>query len=177
MKKSIRNQGNIDYYKVLDSEFKEKFDKKVKSSSNIILTTHIGPDDDAISSILAIYYYMVSILKINNRKVSMVITGGVKTKWEYFQNFKKIRFVDDLSNFIGESDLIIKLDGSEWKRLSNLEENYKNYSICIDHHEVRRPHSNLQMVVKKATSTAEVIYELFYADRKLKKEICEILLL
>jgi len=172
-------ENSIEFETDVSNEFREKFDAQLNSSDSIAITSHFSPDDDSISSVLAIYYYLVNTLKLSEDKVKIIYTGDKSDKWVTLKNYEKINFVDDLSNHLDRVDTLIVLDGGNFKRFSRKDEinNYKGFTICIDHHPKPGTQFDLQLVAKQYTSTSEIIYRLLYANQKITKEICEILLL
>ncbi len=165
------------FYTNISREFVSRFNDEVIKAGSIVVVTHMGPDDDAISSLLATYTYLVDILKVKG-EVEMMITGKVEDKWEYFQYFDKVTFVDDISRHIDGVDLLINLDSPSWHRVSNSDENFSGQTICIDHHASKDGRMKLHMLVDNMTSTAELVYHLFFEhEKKLSKEVCETLFL
>jgi len=162
----------------ITSDLINKIDYQVKRSASIIITSHISPDDDSISSTLAVYIYLIKYLKVN-ANVKMIYTGDRLDRWENIPLFNKIDFVDDVSDHVGDVDTLIFLDGSDWKRFSwkNKNPKFNGKIICIDHHMNPEEIFDIHLVAKHLTSTAETVYRLFYHDKSLTKEICEILLM
>jgi phosphoesterase RecJ-like protein len=167
------------FFKEISPEFISEFKNKVENADSIVVSSHISPDDDSISTVLAVYYYLVNYLRIDEKKIRMLITGDKLLTWKYFDNFDEIEFVDDIYGNIKDKDLAIFTDGSGWKRFSRREEikKLKGDTICIDHHPNPEDKFNLHLVVKEATSCAELIYKLFYESEELDPKICEILFL
>ena len=167
------------FYQEINSEFKTLLNEKVLDAKSIVISSHTSPDDDSISSVLGVYYYLTEILKINKNKINMLYTGEKLSTWEYFKNFSEIRFVDDIYKHISQDDIIIFVDGSGWKRFSRSEEiaNLKNYVICIDHHPTPENIFDFHLVATQYPACAEIIYRLFFEGETLDKEICEILLM
>jgi nanoRNase/pAp phosphatase (c-di-AMP/oligoRNAs hydrolase) len=65
--------------------FREELKKSALVSKRILLTTHMGPDDDAIGSILSVYAYLAQILNIDENKIRMRISGKIRGDYTYFQ--------------------------------------------------------------------------------------------
>lgn len=171
MKKQFFNEINDD----IVSQFKDWATR----APSIVVASHISPDDDSISSVLSIYYYVTKYLKVPEEKVRIIYTGDQTSRWANFANFDKIEFVDDLHGYVKDTDLLIVADGSGWKRFSRNPGIAKSRAktICIDHHPTPEDRFDLHLVVKGATSTAEVIYKLFFEVEELDRNICEILFL
>ncbi len=170
MKKNIHTK--------LDNAFANKVISTVKNSKNIIITSHLGPDEDSIMSTLAMYYFLINHLKIDIGKVRMTYSWQKSGIWEYFVNYNKIEFVDDLYKHLDNTDLLIILDCSGWRRISRNPSitGFKGRTICIDHHPKPANTFDLHLIEKNYSSTCEILYRLFFEDKKLEKDICEILL-
>lgn len=172
--------NDIRFDSEITEEFKSSFDDIVKKSNSIKITSHFSPDDDSISSVLAVYYYLIEILKIDKDKVKIIYTGEKNEKWSSLKYFENIEFVDDIFNYSTDNDLLILLDGGGYKRFSRKDEmlNFSGKTICIDHHPVPSNQFDLHLVAKQYTSTSEIIYRLFYQNiTSLEKDLCEIILL
>lgn len=164
----------------ISDDFKNSFDESVSKAQSIKITSHFSPDDDSISSVLTVYYYLVNRLNMTDEKIKIVYTGERNEKWNSLKYFEKINFVDDIYNHIDENDLLLVLDGGGYKRFSRKEEmlSFKGKTICIDHHPTPSNQFDLQLVAKQYTSTSEILYRLLYqVDNKLEKDLCEILLI
>ena len=113
---------------------KKILDKIVQAETFLILT-HIRPDGDAISSSIAMYYFLVSLGK-KNENIEVCIP--------YIS--KDLSFVDRnniLKNkcTLKKHDLLIIVDCSDYERVegSNLLEEFSaKQCIVIDHHEVSK---------------------------------------
>lgn len=168
-------------FKKPSKKFLESFNKKVfeSNSKRIIITGHKNPDEDSVSSILSIYYYLTEILK-PEKEIKMIISSKKEyDNWNQFKNFEKIEFKKDLFDELEEDDLLIVVDGNEWKRFSSNPEisRFEPNTICIDHHQFEKNKFSLSLINKESTSTAELIYKVFFKKAKLNKELCELLLL
>jgi len=169
-------------------EFRTEFNSFVKThTQRIVITSHVSPDDDAIASVLATFYYINNYLEISEDRIKIIISGPKEPRWSYFKNFEKIEFVEDIYKSLVADDLIIVLDTKELDRITNFPEKIQGLrlkSICIDHHksdlkEGTTYYKILSYPEITYTSNAEALYWLFFHSfrTKLSKEICEILLL
>lgn len=167
-------------------EFKQKFDRVVKESEIIYITSHINPDGDAISSVLSIYYYVTEVLRHPKEKVCPIFTGEYSENWEYFKYYSKVQFVEDISGVIKPNSTVILLDAKEIYRFTNNPEKFKQIkdlkTICIDHHPFPNSEKfDLSYTVEKTShmSNAEIIYALFYREylKNTPKYVCETILL
>lgn len=171
-------------YQEINLEFKNKFFNLVENAQNILITSHIHPDDDSIGSVLSTYSFLSE--KYPNKKTKIIYSQEFSDTWAYFENFDKIESVDDIANIINEFDLIIFLDSCEYNRFSDFPEKINIFisknsnlkTICLDHHANQSSQFNLLLKNIDASSTTEFIYFLFGEDlAKISSRICETLLL
>ncbi len=167
------------FYTTINNSFIKEFDKQTTSAKDIVITAHISPDDDAISSVLSVYAYLTKHRKVSSSKVRMIFTGKETDRWKYFKNFEKVEFVDDLANELVSTDLLIALDGSGWYRFSKKESirQFEGYTICIDHHPNPEDKHDLHLVATNYTACAEILYLLFFKNLNFDKDTAETLFL
>jgi phosphoesterase RecJ-like protein len=158
--------------------FVHEFEKLVSSSKSIVITSHTSPDDDSVGSTLSVYSYIS--IKFPDKKVRMLYTGEKLDRYNYFKNYDKIEFFPDMANNLGDCDLLIGLDGSQFERYSRKPEilkEFKGKTICIDHHSSPVDSYNLSLILPNASSTSEIIYKEFFENSGLPNEVAESLLL
>ncbi len=172
-------ENNIEFETKISADFVKKFQEKVNQAHSIVITSHKSPDDDSIASVLAVYEYVTKYLHIDEQKVKIIYSGEKDSRWNDFKNYNKVNYVDDVANNLSGVDLIIVLDCQGWSRFIRIEKNieYDNDSILIDHHPIPANQFKLQLIASNYSSTAEIVYDLFYKDVDLEKNICETLLL
>ena len=162
-----------------NKDFIDNFDAIVRESSRVLITAHISPDDDSISSVLGLYWYVG--LKYPGVKSEILYSGEPTEKWSYFENFDKIRFVDDISEYLHEFDCLIVADVSQYKRITNNEQALKNFKgkrICIDHHKGEPDFFDIACIDSSFTAASELLYSLFYEQIEvIPTRICEVILL
>lgn len=165
------------HFNEITNEFKSDLFKRIDQAESIVISSHISPDDDSISSVLAIYYYLTEIKGKN--KVNIIYTGTQINNWEYFLNFDQIVFVEDLAAHVKDIDLLILVDGSGWGRFSRekMPENLHGKVVCLDHHPNPEDLFDLHLVATQYPAAAEIVYRIFFENEKLNKDICETLLL
>lgn len=152
----IMNYGFMDkniYLNILD---------KIKSANKILVVTHENPDGDALSSSCAI----IELLKSLNKKYSAYCFNKPPYQFDFLPNVEK--FTTNKNNF--ESfDLIITLDCGALNR-TKLEDEINNRNknqtvINIDHHIKMDDFADMELKNPKATSTAEIVYDLFEENK------------
>ena len=167
------------FYTKINNNFNSAFREKVINANSIVITSHLSPDDDSISSTLLIYFYLTKYLRIASGNIKLIITGEKSERWEHFNGFDKIKFVDDLGKHLEEVEVLIMLDGSGWKRFikSDKPRGFKGYTICIDHHPNPANKFDLHLLAENYVSTAEIIYKLFLKEERIDKDLAEIIFL
>jgi len=147
--------------------------EKIEKSYNIIITSHVSPDGDAIGSMLALHFF---IKKHFNKKSKMFITGGINNNLKFLEGCENIQRYDDrvMEDIIG-ADLIFVLDLNDLNRLKEAGDAVamsNAYKVMIDHHLEPKPFADLEMIDTEATSTGELIWVLIDAlNGKFDKRI------
>lgn len=135
--------------------------EKIEKSYNIIITSHISPDGDAIGSMLGLHYF---IKKKFNKKSTMFINGGINNNLKFLEGSDDIlRYDDRLMENIIAADLIFVLDLNDLKRLKEAGDavSMSNaYKIMIDHHIEPKGFADLELLDTNATSTGELVFKL-----------------
>lgn len=113
-----------------------RFCEVVHAANNIILTSHIRPDCDALGSCLG----MAGILESLGKKVRIVCGQSVPPNLEFIDPKKRILCIgkDISAEELNDADLHMILDTSAWIQLGDMAEVIKNSTykkIIFDHHE------------------------------------------
>lgn len=131
----------------------------VKSASNILLVSHINPDGDSLSSMLAFYKFLLK----NNKKATMFVADNLPEDFNFLVNFNQIEttFVNLKNEKI---DLIIFLDCGDYER-SGLKDHQEKIimakTINIDHHYSNNNFGNINLVMPNTSSTSEILFHFF----------------
>ena len=151
-------------------------------AKQIVITTHRGPDGDAIGSSLAIFCFLkqfghsVNVITPNAYADFLHWMPGNKDVLVYAGNEKKAQKITK------NADLIFLMDFSNISRISDFAEtvsNAKAVKILIDHHQ--DPDMSIADIVFSDTqscSTAELVYEVINAmelSNHINKAIAECL--
>ncbi|MBX7046901.1 MAG: bifunctional oligoribonuclease/PAP phosphatase NrnA [Ignavibacteria bacterium] len=103
---------------------------------NIVITTHLVPDGDAIGSVLSMYYF----LKSKGKNPVVINHSPTPPNFEFLDSgIIKVFYNNQEENekIINECDLILVLDTNEYSRTKSMEQILRNSTkpkICIDHH-------------------------------------------
>src|SRR6056297_1795686 len=145
-------------------EISQSIANQIKDSYNIIITSHVGPDGDAIGSMLALHHF---IKKEFRKKTKMFITGGINHNLLFMDGSDEImRYDDRVMEEIISADLIFVLDLNDLSRLKEAGDavSMSNaYKIMIDHHMEPKKFADLEFLDTNATSTGELIWKLIDA--------------
>ena len=141
--------------------------KMIKKYNNIVIARHIGADPDALGSQLALREMIKNMYP--NKKVLAV--GNPSSRFKFMGTLDR---VDDIT----EPTLLIVLDTPDIKRIDGAILDDYDYVIKIDHHPVVDDFANLSIVMEDASSTAQILLELFFANRfKITESIARLLYL
>jgi len=164
----------------LNKNFKEVKDL-LDTCDNIILTTHVVPDGDAIGSVIALNEF----LKLKGK--SPFIINHSKTphnlKFLDVNNEIKVFSENEIENskLIDEADVIVLLDTNEFSRTRSMEpfiikSNAKK--ICIDHHTGLKPESYSAYISNtEYPSNCSILYDYMRYDNEklITKEVASAL--
>ncbi len=149
-----------------------KISAKIKESESILIISHRRPDSDAIGSSLAMFLYLKNI----GKKPVLFNVGPVAAYFDFLPNLDEI-YVDE-KVLDQKYDLVIALDLAGVDN-SGVGKNIftNNYLINIDHHISNDLYGDINLVDVKASSTCEVVYNIFSKiDFEIDKKIATCLL-
>ena len=113
-----------------------RFCEVINAANNIILTSHIRPDCDALGSCLG----LAKILESLGKKVRIVCGQPVPPNLQFIDPDHEIKCIgiDIQAEDLNDADLHIILDTSAWKQLGDMADVIRNSSykkMIFDHHE------------------------------------------
>ena len=158
----------------------DSFKKIINDNDSFIITTHRGPDGDAMGSSMAMYNLLVNLKK----DVNVIIPNSFPNFLSWLPNIKNVinheENNSDISNIFSEVDVIIMLDFNDLSRIENLESYVTNSNakkILIDHHQ--NPDlsiCDLSFCDTTYSSTCELLYMILnQAKFNLTKNIADCL--
>lgn len=112
-----------------------RFSEVIKSANNIVLTSHIRPDCDALGSCLG----MAGILETLGKTVRIVCGQPVPTNLKFIDPENRIMCInkDIKAEEFSDADLHMILDTSAWVQLGDMADVIRNSNckvIIFDHH-------------------------------------------
>ena len=156
MKQNIDNK-NKDILTELDVTKKDidKIATTLIASKNVVIAGHVQPDGDAIGSSFAL---ALALKKIGKHPV--VLMEAWSDKYDFIEG-KEFIYQGSLEDL--EVDVFVSLDTATSERLGKAEEVWKraSISICIDHHVGSDVFCDLNYVNPNASSTSELLFDVF----------------
>jgi phosphoesterase RecJ-like protein len=123
----------------------------IQTANNILVTSHMRPDGDAIGSVLGLGLS----LQDAGKEIQMVLVDGVPNTFHHLTGYDQIS--DRLTD---EFDISVVLDCSDIQRVGHIFKNNKTPTVNIDHHKTNLHFAKINIVNQKVPSTAEMLYQL-----------------
>ena len=117
------------------NSFKEVYEV-INKYNNIVITTHLVPDGDAIGSVMSMYYF----LKKKNKNPIVINHSPTPSNFKFLDPGIIKVFPDNQEEnekIINECDMILVMDTNEYSRTKSMENILRNSpkpKVCIDHH-------------------------------------------
>jgi len=159
-----------------------KLKNLLRSTKKIVITTHRGPDGDAMGSSLAMFHLLEQL----GHRVNVITPNGYADFLKWMPASKKILVYEgnekETKRITKNADLIFLMDFSHMSRISDFAEivsNVNTTKILIDHHQ--NPDISIADIIfsdTKASSTAQLVYEMISAmelNNHINKAIAECL--
>ncbi len=148
----------------------------IEKSDNILITTHISPDFDAIGSMLALFWILKSM---HAKKISMIIKDPLPFNAKYIEGMDQI-IQDDISKVevLDKFDLIFILDANRKSRLTRSDFEFLPHQqvVIIDHHMTGADVEATVHIKENTSSTGEILYKLFVDEITFSQQIAKSLL-
>ncbi len=128
---------------------------QLKKSQDILVTTHVQPDGDALGSLIA----MGLALSAFKKSVTLYTEGEIPNALKFLPAANRIvHHLDDVNSF----DTAVILDCGDLQRVGEFAPKISKIPmiINIDHHITNTGFGHLQIVDPTACATAEIIYRL-----------------
>lgn len=154
----------------------QKFNNAIDDSRRILVTSHISPDPDALSSALL----LGRTLKLNfpDKAIKIVLEERPDKDLSFLRGYNEVDFLSlaqTIKQF--EPDLFIIVDANSYARVSRVDgvklssfikdKNIK--TAIIDHHEEAGKDDTDVFINHRRPATAEEIYALLFEQLKLKE--------
>jgi len=139
----------------------KKVIQTIRENKTFLLSTHISPDPDGMCSQLA----MAAFLRTLGKKVTIVNNEKPAKKYDFIPGIRQIRPYR-AKTAIAHYDVTIIFDCGEFDRIGKVTKLIRkdNTIINIDHHITNTQFGDINLVIPEASSTTEVVYQLFKED-------------
>lgn len=142
----------------------KKIFRKIKKYNTIVIARHVGPDPDALGSVLGLKQAILNTFP--HKKVYAV--GCPASKFRYLGT------LDNVTDEMYENSLLIVLDTPDAKRVDGVNPSKFRYTIKIDHHPYVETFCKIEWVDNTYSSASEMVLELIYYTRlKMSTEVAE----
>ena len=166
----------------ISSSIKEKIIAAFESARDIVITTHMNPDGDALGSSLGLYHF----LKLSGKNVNVITPNSYPDFLHWLPGDEEViefhKKSNKAANLISRADTIFFLDFNEEKRIGKMGElvmeNERATKILIDHHPDPVAKCDIEISDIRVSSTAELVfYLLSFVNKNLlvNKTVCECL--
>lgn len=135
---------------------KNKIIEAIKAYDTVIIHRHVRPDPDAYGS----QGGLKELIKASFPEKNVFIVGEEDAALDYLQK------MDEVSSETYEGALVIICDTANLPRVSDQRYHLGDQLIKIDHHPDETPYGDLSWVDTNASSTSEMIYELYLEGKK-----------
>lgn len=132
--------------------------EEIGSAKSVAIAGHIRPDGDCISSTLAVYGYLKNARP--DLKITVFTQDNPPTIFSYLKGYDDMNLTYSPKE---KYDVFIALDVSSLDRLGESVYFFDaaDKTICVDHHETNPGLADVNEIRPKASSTCEVLYNLF----------------
>ncbi|SJZ36514.1 phosphoesterase RecJ domain-containing protein [Cetobacterium ceti] len=130
---------------------------KIKESNNIIISSHVGPDGDAIGAGLGLYLGLKKTF--SDKKIDFILQDNVPKNLKFLKGTEEIKKFEEIKEK-REYDLALVVDAATLERIGAVQEIIKDlFIINIDHHISNPKYGDINLV-KNISSTSELMYGL-----------------
>ena len=145
--------------------------EEIGNAESVAIAGHIRPDGDCISSTLALRGYLKNAKP--ELKITVFTQDNPPTIFSYLDGYDSMNLTYSPRE---KYDVFVALDVSSLDRLGNSLWFFENAdkTICVDHHETNPGLADVNEIRPKASSTCEVLFDLFekrYIDDKVAESL------
>ena len=130
-----------------------------KKYKKFLISTHVNPDPDALCSEAALALF----LRSQGKEVTILNEEKVPERFSFLPHIDQIKNCSQVKNI--DYDVAVILDCGDLDRIGKVKESLGQDKIIIniDHHIINSRFGDLNLVHPRASSTAEVLFELLMA--------------
>lgn len=136
-----------------------KLNDIIKSSKNILITSHVNPDGDTLGSMIGLY---CAILENFKKKCDMLTVSKLPEVYSYLPHYNEIKHIDEIDKS-REYNLVINVDIAALDRICDAKILFEKakHTVNIDHHKTNIAYGELNFINPDASSTGEVLFNCF----------------
>ena len=136
-----------------------KLNNIIKKSKNILLVSHINPDGDTLGSMCGLY---CAILENCKKKCDMLVVSKAPDIYNYIPHINEVKHIENFDKS-REYDLVINVDIASIDRICDgkILFDKAKFTVNIDHHKTNNSYGKLNYIEPNASSTGEVLFNLF----------------
>ena len=150
---------------IISAEKIEQLREAILLHNNIVITSHVSPDGDAIGSSLGLYHYLRKL----NKQVTVVLPDMVPRNLHFLAGMRYVVFYtqqpEKACEAIAQADMIFSLDYNALHRVDKLSgaiSASNAYKVLIDHHLDPEDFPNLTISHPEISSTCELIFRVIW---------------
>lgn len=131
----------------------------IKSSKNILIISHLNPDGDTLGSLCA----MSEMIKNNfHKECELLCVSKIPKTYDFLPSVSKIKTLDKIDTS-REYDLVINVDVAAIDRIGEAKILFDRgkFTVNIDHHKTNKSYADLNIIKPQASSTGELLCEIF----------------
>lgn len=141
-----------------------RVEDRLRAGSTFVVTGHEMVDGDATGCEIALHHALTRL----GKRVHVFNNEPLMERFSFLDPEGVCRIVEPkpLQSCLAAADAVIVVDNNSWQRLRALEEPIRRSGkpvICIDHHRVIEPFSELHLHDVRAAAAAEIVYDLLIA--------------
>ena len=126
----------------------EAIKSRLESGTNILITSHIRPDGDAVGSLLGLGL----ALKNAGRNVQMVLVDGISSSFKHLEGAGQVK-----TKIQGTYDTFITVDCADFKRTGKPFDTLGPPDINIDHHVTNENFGKLNLIEGTEVATSAIL--------------------
>ncbi len=136
----------------------------LSASRNVLVTTHVRPDGDALGSAAA----MVLALRAKGIESKVLLLSHLPKKYSFVFLELGIEWIDVEDGYppgfsLDAYDTLLVVDTGTWSQLPGLKtyvELFKGGKLVVDHHQTQEDWADQKLVIKEAAAAGEIVAEL-----------------
>ncbi|MCA9800229.1 MAG: bifunctional oligoribonuclease/PAP phosphatase NrnA [Cyanobacteria bacterium HKST-UBA06] len=138
----------------------QAFKKALENAKTVLLTPHVGPDGDALGSMMGLYFTLTRQFSHFDR-VDPVMTGTVPKLFHFLPGADQIKNAET-DALLDQYDLAISVDCGAIERLGAAQPHFSKATcaINIDHHVSNNRYGTLNIIDETASASGEVVADL-----------------